>query len=210
MRKLDLDHWPRKHLYQLFARMDFPYFNLTVNLDITATYQFIKGEQFHFFKSILYLVTTAANQVPEFRYRIRGEDIVEHDTVHPAFTTLDGELLRFCLVPYEGDFATFYRSAAEKSDPALLTADIPGNDRDDLLFITSLPWLSYTSLIHPVPCKPADSVPRIAWGKYFAQGDQLHMPVTVQVHHGLMDGLHVAKFYTAFQESLDKPHSALA
>ena len=35
----------------------------------------------------------------------------------------------------------------------------------EFFFISTLPWVSYTSLTQPVPT-PADSNPRITWGKY--------------------------------------------
>jgi chloramphenicol O-acetyltransferase type A len=31
------------------------------------------------------------------------------------------------------------------------------------------------------------------------------MPVSVEVHHALVDGLHVGRFYEAFQRGLDRP-----
>ncbi len=57
--------------------------------------------------------------------------------------------------------------------------------------------------------EPADSVPRFAWGKYDRQGDRLLMPLDVQVHHALMDGVHVGKYFTLLQSYLDNPESAL-
>ena len=54
---------------------------------------------------------------------------------------------------------------------------------------------------------PADSVPRIAWGKVVAQGEQLWLPLAVQGHHALMDGLHAGRFYERVQALLDAPAS---
>jgi chloramphenicol O-acetyltransferase type A len=31
------------------------------------------------------------------------------------------------------------------------------------------------------------------------------MPLAVQAHHALMDGLHVGRYYTVVQELLDRP-----
>ncbi len=53
-----------------------------------------------------------------------------------------------------------------------------GNDRGvgrrsrGQIFISTLPRISYTSLIQPVPV-PADSNPRITWGKYFVQEERV-------------------------------------
>ena len=77
--------------------------------------------------------------------------------------------------------------------------------RESLFFVSCVPWLSYTSIIQPVPA-PADSNPRITWGKYFRQGEQTLMPVTLLAHHALVDGIHIARFY----EALDRELAAIA
>ncbi|HAN77810.1 MAG TPA: chloramphenicol acetyltransferase, partial [Bacteroidales bacterium] len=48
-----------------------------------------------------------------------------------------------------------------------------------------------------------DSIPKISFGKFFKENDKLWLPVAVHAHHGLMDGLHVAKFIEKFQYYLD-------
>ena len=74
----------------------------------------------------------------------------------------------------------------------------------DKIFISTLPWISYTALVQPVPV-PADSNPRITWGRYVEQGDKTVMPVSVLCHHGLVDGMHIASFY----QLLDKQIKAI-
>jgi chloramphenicol O-acetyltransferase type A len=59
--------------------------------------------------------------------------------------------------------------------------------------------------MHPMQLHPADSVPRFAWGKFFEDGDLLKMPLQVQGHHALMDGIHLGRFYTEVQGYLDHP-----
>jgi chloramphenicol O-acetyltransferase type A len=56
---------------------------------------------------------------------------------------------------------------------------------------------------------PLDSVPRFAWGRFFADGDRVKMPLDVQGHHGLVDGLHVGRLYQGLQALLDDPESTL-
>lgn len=59
----------------------------------------------------------------------------------------------------------------------------------------------HRGLIQPVPV-PADSNPRITWGKYFVQEHKKLMPVSVLCHHGLVDGLHIASFYNLLDENI--------
>jgi chloramphenicol O-acetyltransferase type A len=71
--------------------------------------------------------------------------------------------------------------------------------------MTAIPWVSFTSFLHPLNLRPPDSIPRFAWGKFFEDGDRLKMPLGVQGHHALMDGIHVGKFYAEVQDYLDHP-----
>jgi chloramphenicol O-acetyltransferase type A len=131
--------------------------------------------------------------------------------VHPSATILtDEDLFSFCTFDYIENFSEFAARAAEriayvKEDPTL--KDEPG--RDDLLYMTAIPWVSFTSFMHPMHLQPADSVPRFAWGKFFEDGEFLKMPLGVQVHHALMDGVHVGRFYVEVQDHLRHPGSVL-
>ena len=77
------------------------------------------------------------------------------------------------------------------------------NEILDKIFITTLPWISYTSLIQPVPI-PADSNPRISWGKYFCQEGKTLLPVSVLCHHGLVDGSQIGTFYSLLEDEIKK------
>ena len=162
--------------------------------------------------------TKASNAIAEFRHRIRVGEVVEHEIVHPSITILANEdLFSFCTLEYIANYSEFAAKAEEKiayvqEHPTLADAyvqeyptlaDDPG--QDNLLFMTAIPWVSFTSFIHPMHLQPADSVPRFAWGKFFEDGKVLKMPLGVQVHHALMDGIHVGKFYKEVQYYLDHP-----
>ena len=70
-----------------------------------------------------------------------------------------------------------------------------GENAESLYFISTVPWLNYTALIQPV-AGGEESNPRITWGKYQPDHNgRSQMPVTVLVHHALVDGIHIAQFY---------------
>jgi chloramphenicol O-acetyltransferase type A len=85
--------------------------------------------------------------------------------------------------------------------------DEPG--RDDLLYITSIPWVSFTGITHPVHMNPVDSIPRISWGKYFEEYNKIKLPLSVQVHHALADGVHMGQYFNNLQEILNNPEKYL-
>lgn len=207
MRYIDMQAWPRRKHFEIYNAFDYPHFNLCAHVDITAFYSAVKQRSQSFTVATVYVLARVANAIPEFRYRIREGQVVEHDAVHPSPTILaDGDLFSFCTIPYAERFATFAARAEQaiaRIRAKLILEDEPS--QDNLLFMTGIPWVSFTSFMHPIHMHPADSVPRMAWGKAFIDGPSLKMPLSVQVHHALMDGIHVGRYYTQVQEHFDQP-----
>jgi len=211
MRTIDQENWPRREHFEFFTTWDYPHFNMCANVDLTAFYPAVKSRGASFTVGIVYALARAANAIPEFRRRIRAGQVVEHEIVHPATTILGkDDLFGFCTMEYDQDFSSFAALAAKRiacvkdcpsvnSDPA----------EDNLLYMTSIPWVSFTSFMHPLHLHPVDSVPRFAWGKFFEDGASLKMPLSVQGHHALMDGLHMGRYYAEVQEYLHEPEAVL-
>ena len=211
MREIDMQIWARREHFKTFSGFDQPHFAMCANVDITSFNPFVKQRGYSFTVAIVYVLARAANAIPEFRHRIREGRVVEHEVVNPSTTILvEGDLFSFCTIGYVETFSGFVVQAAEriayvKEHPRL--KDEPG--QDDLLFMTPIPWVSFTSVMHPLPSRPADSVPRFAWGRYFEDGNTLKMPLAVQGHHALMDGVHMGRFYAEVQDYLRRPASVL-
>ena len=207
MKEIPLENWPRKDHYLFFREFEYPYFSLCANVDITNFLPLIKERNISFTAAIMYLVARVANGIPEFRQRIRDEGPIEHEVVHPSATILSkDDLFTFCTAIYQDNFLAF---AAETQQEILRIKTEPSLEEkikdDSMLFMTSIPWVSFTGFMHPVKLSPADSVPRFAWGKFREEGQKTVMPLSVQGHHALMDGLHAGLFYEEFQRLLDNP-----
>jgi len=184
---------------------------MCANIDLSVFYPFLKKNSLSFTPALVYVLSRAANNIPEFRYRIRNEEVILHEVVHPSITVLTAdELFSFCLIQFDQDFSSFSATAEveiARSRKSLNLEDDPS--RDDFLFMTAIPWISFTNFSHPMHLNPADSIPRFAWGKYYQEGDRMLMPLSVQGHHALMDGIHMGKFYAKVQEYLDQPETFL-
>lgn len=202
---IDLATWPRRDHYHLFRSLDNPYFSVTVALDVTDWRRAITAAGLPFYPSLVHQVMTAANGLEAFRLRIRGEEVVLHDVVHPSFTVPWGEdLFNFCIVDYEPDLAGFVARAkatmAEVQAAEGLLLDPPG--KDDMIFISCLPWLAFTGLSQVADGRSGDSFPRIVWGKLARVGDRETVPLQVQLHHALADGLHIGRFVERLESVL--------
>ncbi len=204
---IDMENWIRKEHYHFFSQFSYPHFSICANLDITNYFKYIKEHDIPFFLSITYLASKTANEIPEFRQRIRENKVIEYEIVRPAFTVMtETKLFSFCTVDYIEDFYAFKDSAMEAMEKVkknIILSDEPGED--DLLYMTSIPWVSFTSMAHPIQMNPADSIPRIAWGKYFEENGRMKLPLSIQMHHALADGLHAGEYYNILQEMMEHP-----
>jgi chloramphenicol O-acetyltransferase type A len=211
MRTFDMKTSPRQEHFNFFRRFDFPHFNICANVRIPEFYAYIKEHDISFNISVVYILARTANAIPEFRYRIREEKVVEHEVVHPSPTIMGQEdVFGFVGLEYKDSFSDFAAGATEKikrvkENPRVIEVD---QGRDDWLFMTAIPWVSFTSFMHPLKI-PVDSVPRFAWGKFFEDGDTLKMPLSVQGHHALMDGLHMGRYFELAQEYFWQPEIVL-
>jgi chloramphenicol O-acetyltransferase type A len=190
--------------------MDQPHFNITASVDITPFLAYVKARQIAFTPAVVYCIARTGNAIPVFRQRIRGDIVVEHDRVHPNFTMLTeaSDVFSFCNVSYEPRFATFVASTLAhmermKHEPCLENEQ----GRDDYLYLSSFPWVSFTSMAHAMHYSPPDSMPRVVWGKYVKDRDRVSMPLSVQAHHALVDGRHTGQFFELIQELFLRPES---
>ena len=208
MKTIDIENWKRKEHFNFFYRMDYPQYNICMNIDITRFLRFTKENQLSFYYAMIYAVTEAANRLENFKYRIRDGKVVLHDKLHPSFTDsgsgAENDLFKLVTVDMAGTISEFVKQTESVSKAQ--TACFPLeklSGRDDFLYITCLPWISFTHFSHTITLNRNDSVPRISWGKYFSDGDKVLLPFSVQVHHALADGEHVGKYIELLQNYLD-------
>lgn len=146
------------------------------------------------------------NSVEAFRYRIHAGEIVLYDMMHPAFTYVapDKKYFKFIVTELNGDLAAYAAAARAKAltqTEYFVLTDM--QDRDDFVFISSIPKVSFTHLSHTVSANKDDAVPRLSWGKYYERDGRLLLPLNVQAHHAFVDGDHMGDYMEALQQYLD-------
>ena len=205
MKTIDIETWPRAAHYQFFKRMDYPHYNICANIDITNFLKKTKSKGLPFYYSMTFAVMSVLNTMDEFKYRIRGENVVLHDVVHPAFSDMpkDSDNFKMVYTQMSETIEEFTREAKQRSQnqtASFVKQDLEG--RDDLVYITSIPWVSFTNISHTISFNKDDSVPRLSWGKHFSDSGKTLMPFSVQAHHSFVDGVHMGRLFEALQEYL--------
>ena len=202
-RYIDVDRWERKDAYALFSRGYLPYFSVTTPLDVSELVRHTKREGLPFYRSMVYIVTRAMNDLEPFRLRIRKEGVAICETVSPSYTTAgrDGTfgIVGVDYVPGE-TMADFCRRAREAEARQAVQMLVEDDDRDDLIFLSSVPWFVTTSVLQEQPTNPDDSFPRVLWDRIHEEKGRKLVNFTVQLNHRLLDGAHVRDLLCRMEE----------
>ncbi len=213
MKKIDMKTWKRREHFLFFSKMHYPRFAVTLNIDISKLVPYVKERNISLSTALLFLTSKAMNNVEEFRMRIRGDEVVIHDAIHPSLTILtDEDTFHFGEVKFSEDFSIFNENAAKTAQITRETQNLKNEvGRDDYIFTSSLPWFTFTSLTHTITLEKIKlSVPRITWGKYFTQDNKILLPVSLDVNHALIDGVHIGRFVSNLEMYLDDLATYLA
>jgi chloramphenicol O-acetyltransferase type A len=204
MKIIDPATWRRRSQYAFFRKLAEPHFSVTSNVNVTPAIKKIKSKEISAFNACLYGIIVAANTVPEMRLRFRGDTVVEHETVHASTTMpIDDDNFAFCGIEFTPDWSEFNQRCHKELVRAKNQGELKEHieDADEWIFLSCLPWLRFTALSNP-NSGPDDCIPRISWGKFFEQNSVWQMPVSVQVHHALVDGVHVGRFFQILESTI--------
>jgi chloramphenicol O-acetyltransferase type A len=191
-----MDTWPRKKHFEHFYKMDYPHFNISMNIEISNFLKFVKENHISFYYSMCFACTAVLNQIENFRYRIHDGKVIIYDRVHPSFTDIDknSDLFKIVTLNMTDDIVEFSSNAKYKSLKQKGLFENDNDEREDLIYYTCTPWFSFTQLTHPIELKKEDSIPRVSWGKYYSDNGKVLLPFSVQANHALVDGCHVGMF----------------
>jgi chloramphenicol O-acetyltransferase type A len=205
---LDVNTWARRDLFQFFLHFDNPYFNICTSVDVTRLLELLRSRPdvsvtltYHYF------ALRVGNEIEPFRYRLREGQVLIHEVINGGTTVLQpNESFSFAYFDYHEDFEEFI-TEAQRAVNELQKGESAFNPRpdDNAIHFTTLPWVSFTSFAHARNWGREDSVPKIAFGKFIKENNRIRLPISVEVHHALMDGLHVGRFLTRLEEMLGTP-----
>lgn len=204
-RFIDMEAYPRKSHFEYFGSLAYPYVGFTANVDVTNPIRFAKEKGGSSFLAILYVAVKAANAVPQLRQRIVDGRIAEFDYCNVGYTVaLPDKTFCNCYTESRMSIEEFFADAKARQLEAMKHPGFVNPDEDEtgLIFASCIPWLAFTQCIQPAPI-PADSNPRIVFGKYIKEGERTLMPLHIQCNHALVDGYHLSEFYRIFQEMAD-------
>lgn len=207
MKEINIENWERKNQFEFFKNYEDPFFNITATLDVTVLYNHCKQHKMSFFLASLYVANQAMNQIPAFKLRLKNDKIIEFSKIHIDSTVLNEDnTFSFC---HFETFPTLFEFM--KNGTEILSDHRNGIEDDshvydlDVAHSTSIPWVSITGFKHARNGNEKHiGIPKIVFGKYFEDNNRKIMPFSVEVHHALMDGIHVGLLFEKMQHFINE------
>lgn len=187
--------------------MEEPFFGITASIDCTVAYANSKSSEIPFYIYYLHKTAVTVNTIESFRYRIVDDQVLVFDRIDVSATVMRKDnTFGFSLIRYAQELEEFKPIALKEIErvqntPGLFSVDFEPN----VIHFSALPWVDFTSLSHARSFTFPDSCPKISFGKMSVSDDgKRTMPISVHVHHGLMDGFHLGEFLKLFQELMNQ------
>lgn len=203
---VNLQTWARADQFRFFRTYEKPHYAVTSRLDVTHILARRREVGISPYRACLYAIGAGIHAVPELCMRFQGDEVTRYDRIDLSMTVpLPDGNFRYAYVPFDPDFASFDRQAAAIIAEVTATGTLNANtgQRDDLAYLSCMPWLDYTAINNALP-HAHDCIPRVSWGKFVTgAGGRWSMAMTIEVHHALVDGRQVGDYFAAVQGAVD-------
>jgi chloramphenicol O-acetyltransferase type A len=174
-------------------------YSATVHVDISAFRRAARRNGSSEYLAQIWMLTTAANQSPEFRMSLDGAGRLGiWEQLSPLFTVLNRETRTFSglWTPYRPRFQEFAQQATQVIETC---ADGSFEPQDDIpanvINISSIPWVDFTAF--NLNLQTDYMLPILTIGRYSQVEELTLMPLAIQVHHAVCDGYHLGQFVEA-------------
>ena len=204
---LDIANWSRRQTFEFFVNYTNPYFNVCAAVDMTNLKKFVDERGVKISLAVHYFAMRIANEIEPFRYRLKDDKVFVYDVVDGGTTVLlPNETFSLAYFEYHKDFERFVSEMGKAVEEVRTgNGQLKPTMRDDVIYHTTLPWIAFTSFAHARNKGRGDSIPRIVFGKFTPENGRLMMPISVEVHHALMDGLHVGRYLERIEKAMAAP-----
>lgn len=201
MKIIDKEHWNRREIFETFSNLDWPFYSVTLPIDITKVKKTAEKQHISFYFLLIWLCTKALNSVEAFRMRIRGNDVFLLESADPSFTVMEkgDEVFRIITEPWQEDRLLFSASAAQAAQTQQ-TFIRAGSESDSLIYFSCTPWFDFTAMTNERNFEKADTIPRLSWGRYYRRRGRLFVHLSLDVNHRTVDGYHIGLFKAALEK----------
>jgi len=202
---INLETWNRTEHYDLFRKYDVPFWSVSANVDVTAAYQRCKANGHSFAAFYHWASAKVINEIDAMKMRIEDEKPVLFDTIHVSTTIArpDGTF-GFSFTPFEADFESFHEALRIETERVKAESGLKSPYSGiDVIYYTVLRKVKFTMMEHAYGLGDGAAIPFLTFGESFEENGKLLLPHSMRIHHSLVDGQHVGRYYERLEEILN-------
>jgi chloramphenicol O-acetyltransferase type A len=201
--KINIEEWKRKEHFTAYRGAITCGFSLTVKLDISQVIPFIKEQNYKFYPVMIYLLSKAVNRHPEFKMAMNTDELIVWDRVDPVYTVLHPETETFSALSVQHteqltDFVKAYETTGNRYQNS--RHFFPEKAPENHFNVSAIPWVHFDSFNLNIADFTDYFAPSFTIGKYQTENNRILLPLAIQVHHAVCDGIHVGKLIDTLQE----------
>jgi len=211
---IDLETFERKDSYAFFQTFVDPNVTITSEVDCTGAKERARQHGIPFFLYYIHAMIKAANEIKEYKYRIDKEGrIIYYDEIHVLTLIKTSETGDYntVLFNYNSDLLTFAANAIKKienrpvdTDPFTDETNIIENDELNVLMISVIPGLSFSSINFALRTRDRGFYPVSLVGKMMTKEGKEYLPIGLTANHTFIDGFHLERYFSRVAELLQQ------
>ncbi|WP_026885603.1 CatA-like O-acetyltransferase [Clostridium beijerinckii] len=200
---INMNTWARKECFNHFFNNAKCTYSITVDIEITNLYNYIKTNELRFYPTFTWVVSKVINSYQEFKMAFDEEGRLGFfDEIGTSYSVLNDKtkVMSDLYTPFNNKFLSFYGDMENALNNYKQDANFTTKFQNNFFIVSCLPWFDYTSFNVNNEGSSSFLFPMVTWGKFFEEGNKIIMPVTIQVHHAVADGYHCSLFFSDVKE----------
>ena len=203
---VDLNQWKRGKLFRHYIDNMRIVMSLTVDIDVAPLLRYTRQHGLKFYPVMLWVVSKVINRHDEFKYSWdRDGNLIKWDYVSPSYADFHQEEEAFTklVTEYAEDLTEFHGRFLADREKNRGVDGIAEDQPPNFFDASCLPWVKYKHVDLHVFDEGRFLAPVVTWGKYEEEQEKSLMPLSMNIHHAVADGFHLARFFNEVQELID-------
>ncbi|EAK0823807.1 type A chloramphenicol O-acetyltransferase [Campylobacter lari] len=156
---IDLEKYKRKDHFEFYTQNIPCSFEITVKLDISSFYYFIKNNNYEFYPCFIHTISKSINAFDNFKFSLdQNKQLICYDIIHPSYTIFHKDSKTFSVLwtfykENLNDFLSLYEEDKQliKNDKSMFLKE----PIDNLFNISAIPWVAFENFSLHLPKKRA-------------------------------------------------------
>lgn len=182
-------------------------YSMTVKVDAQKTYELAKKENIPFFNLTSACILETINEIPEFKWRIIGDNVVEYEKINAVSPIMQNDYtIREIEIKPASEFGDIFQwseyveNKKNNIEDNQYLVEPMKRDEEPIANLSCIPWLDFDSMTNII-ASPNQIMPVISWGKLVDE----KIPVSLTASHIFIFGWHFKLFYENLERYLNNP-----